>query len=505
VAQPIDYFSDESLRRDLKGKTVRSGLAVGTAQACLMAMQFGSIPILTRLLTPADFGLVAMVTVVTGFASMFVDAGLSMATVQRDKITHQQVTNLFWLAVLLGSGIAAIVAAMAPAIAWFYSEPRLVAVTLVLAISFVFSGLTIQHQALLTRSMQFKKLTVIQVVAAALGHITAISWAWYFHSYWALVFRPLVIAVAQAVGTIAACHWRPGLPQRGTGVRQLAYFGFHLAGFNLINYLARNADYMLIGWRWGAVPLGFYERAYRLLMYPIQQINYPISNVAIPALSRLQSEPAKYIRAYESMIGKLIFASGTVVGFLIVTSDWVIQLFMGDQWLDSIPIFQWLAFVAVRQAYLNTTSWLFVSQGRSREMLHWAFIGVPISIASFVVGLPYGPKGVAMAYAIIPFILTPPILFWMLGRRGPMSNAYLWKFYLYAMHVPLCVGAVTYGARLLLKPTSPLVGIVMLAPVAGVTTLALMAFTTYGRLQFRESLEMVVHLLRAAQLRRRNL
>lgn len=495
MAQPIDYFSDESLRRDLKGKTVRGGVATGMAQVCLGAMQLAVIPILARLLSPGDFGLVAMVTVVTGFAVMFVDAGLSMATVQRDKVTPQQVTNLFWMAVLLGTGIAATVAALAPAIAWFYGEPRLVPITLALSVSFVFSGLTIQHRALLRRTMQFHKLTAIQVVAAALGHVIAVILAWQLRNYWALVARPIVTAVVMAVGTWSLCHWRPGLPRRGTGVRQMAYFGFNLAGFNLINYLSRNVDYLLIGWRWGPTELGFYERAYRLLMFPLRQVNLPMSTVSVPALSRLQNEPEKYVQAYETIIGKLIYLTGSLVGFLIVTSDPVIRIVFGEQWLKSIPIFQWLAIVAVRHAYLNTTGWLFISQGRSREMLRWACIGTTITVSSFAIGLPYGPVGVAIAYALIPMFISPPILFWMLGRRGPMSTAYLWKFYLFAMHVPLVVAAATFGAKWVLQPEpeSPLITLLLLAPVAAATTLILMAVTPFGRRQFHEAIDMLRH------------
>jgi PST family polysaccharide transporter len=369
----------------------------------------------------------------------------------------------------------------------------LVPITLALAVSFVFSGLTVQHRALLRRAMQFHKLTAVQVVATAMGHVTAVVMAWQMRSYWALVARPIVTAVLLAAGTWLMCRWRPGLPRRGTGVRQMAYFGFNLAGFNLINYLARNVDYLLIGWRWGPTPLGYYERAYRLLMFPLQQVNLPMSTVGIPALSRLQNEPAKYVQAYETIIGKLIYVAGTVVGFLIVTSDAVIRIVFGEQWLPSIPIFQWLAIVAVRQVYANTTGWLFISQGRTREMLWWGCIGTAIAVGSFGVGLPYGPEGVAMAYAIIPTFIAAPIQFWMLGRRGPMSTWYLWKLYLFALHVPLVVAAVTFGANWVLEPDSPLMTLIMLGPVAGATALILMASTPFGRRQVHEALDMLRH------------
>jgi PST family polysaccharide transporter len=493
VPPSADYFSSDALRLDLKGKTLRGGLATGLAQVCLGAMSLATIPILSRLLHPSDFGLVAMVTVVTGFAAMFVDAGLSMATIQQDKITRQQVTNLFWFAVALGSGIALIVASLSPAIAWFYGEPRLIPITLASAVSFVLSGLTIQHRALLRRALQFRALTTTQVIANAAGHIVAVYWAWQYQSYWALVLRPIVAAGLQAIGSWWACPWRPSWPRRETGVRKLAYFGFNLTAVNMITYFTRNADNMLIGWYWGASPLGFYDRAYRLLMLPINQINFPIASVAVPALSRLQNEPAKYLRAYESLVGKLIYASGTLIGFMIVTPDWIIEVLLGRQWLESVSIFQWLAVVSVRQMFAITTVWLFISQGRSREYLYWGIIGTAITVGSFVVGLPYGPLGVARAYAIIPTFLAVPIIFWMVGQRGPVTTSYLWKLYLFALQVPLTVAAVTALARWIIQPASTVLGLLLLAPLALGTSLALMLATSFGRQQLRQSIEMLRH------------
>lgn len=493
MAAPIDYFSEEHLRRDLTGKTVRGGAATIAAQVVLGVLQLATIPILARLLTPADFGLVAMVTVVTGFAAMLVDAGLSMATIQRDKISHAQVSNLFWLAVLSGAGIAIVVAALAPAIAWFYGEPRLIPITLALAASFVFSGATIQHRALLRRAMQFQRLTVTQVIAAAAGHIVAIYVAWEYQSYWALVWRPIVTAVVQFVGSWIACPWRPGLPRRGTGVRRLAFFGANLAGFNLINYISRNFDNVLIGWWWGATPLGYYDRAYRLLMFPLQQINLPIANVGIPALSRLQAEDEKYRRAYDAMVGKIIFITGAVVGFTIAVPELIIGVIYGPRWLPCVPIFRWLAVVAVRQI-VNTIGWLFVSQGRSKELFMWGIIASVINIASFAIGLPWGPVGVAMSYAIIPTIVASPILFWMVGRRGPVSTSFLWKQFLYSLHVPLVVAAVVYAANRFIRFDSDLVQLVMLALLTLITGVSLMLATSYGRQNLREALKMLRHL-----------
>ncbi len=150
-----NFFDTEYLKADLKGRSVRGGAVTMAAQGIKFFLQIGSTVVLARLLTPEDFGLIAMVTAVTGFVMMFKDMGLSMATVQRAEIDHAQISTLFWINVVLSLAFMLLTATLAPAIAWFYSEPRLTWITLALAGAFIFSGFTVQHQALLRRQMNF--------------------------------------------------------------------------------------------------------------------------------------------------------------------------------------------------------------------------------------------------------------------------------------------------------------------------------------------------------------
>ncbi len=259
----IDYFSSESLRQGLKEKTVRGGKVTAGGQVATLLISLAAVPALARLLEPEDFGLLAMVAVLTNFARMFVDAGLSMATVQQEKITPQQVTNLFWIATALGALISVVVACLAPAVAWFYGEPRLTAITLALSVSFFMSGLAVQHRALLRRGMQFMAITSVGVLAAIAGQVVAIAWAWRHYGqdndYWALVLIPIVTAGVGLIGTWLTCRWRPGWPRAKAGTRNLVVFGANMTAFSFVNYFARNLDNLLIGWWWGATPLGYYR------------------------------------------------------------------------------------------------------------------------------------------------------------------------------------------------------------------------------------------------------
>ena len=293
-----NFFDTEYLKADLKGRSVRGGAVTMAGQGVRFFLQMGSTVVLARLLTPQDFGLIAMVTAVTGFVMMFKDMGLSMATVQRAEVNHAQISTLFWINVTLSLGVMLVTAALAPAIAWFYGEPRLTWITLALAGAFIFGGLTIQHQALLRRNMRFGTLALIGIISMVMGIVAAIIAAWYGAGYWALVIMQLAGAITGAIAVWVVCGWRPGLPVRRSGVREMLAFGGNLTGFNVINYFARNADNLLIGKFWGSGPLGLYSKAYGLLMLPLRQINAPLSAVAIPALSRLKDEPERYRNYY---------------------------------------------------------------------------------------------------------------------------------------------------------------------------------------------------------------
>ena len=144
-------FETDHLRAGLEGRSVRGGVLTLTSQGAQFLIQTLATVVLARLLVPADFGLVAMVTAVTGLAATFADLGLSEATIQRKEISHGQISILFWINVAIGVGLMLLTAALAPALAWFYGEPRLKNITLLLSLTFLISGLRVQHDALLNK------------------------------------------------------------------------------------------------------------------------------------------------------------------------------------------------------------------------------------------------------------------------------------------------------------------------------------------------------------------
>lgn len=477
MKRKVDYFCSESLRQNLKAKTVRGGLMTGSAQVVRLLIGMASIPILARLLDPADFGLVAMVTVFTGLAAMFVDSGLSMATVQRQELTHQQVSNLLWIASSLGLLVALVVVLVSPLVSWFYGEPRLTAIMCALASSCVFSGLTLQHQALMRRAMQFSRLATASVISPIVGQTVAITWAWHYEGqpqdYWALVLLPIATSATNMVAVWTLCSWRPGLPRRRVGTRELTVFGANLTGFSFVNYLARNTDNLLIGYTWGSVALGYYDRAYKLFLYPVQMINGPLSSVMVPALSRMISTPDKLHTTYARVVTVLMSVLSPLIVMTFITADWWIECILGARWMPCVPIFRWLLIAGSIQPFTNSAGWIFIAQNKTREMFHAGAILASITIASFLVGIAWGPTAVAAAYGLSAIFIRLPLLLFFLRhyRVLPLRK-------LRALATNLCImipliGTISY-LMVTLHPFGNALGNALLTLAACLITMAVM-------------------------------
>ncbi|KST64261.1 lipopolysaccharide biosynthesis protein [Mastigocoleus testarum] len=404
------YFRTDHLKKDLKGRSVRGGAITIAAQGSKFVLRMGSTVFLARLLAPEDYGLIGMATVIIGFVNLFKDLGLSAATIQKSEINHKQVSTLFWINLAISCIVGLFVAVSAPAVTWFYNEPRLTEITLALASSFVFSGLTIQHQALLTRQMQFTTLAKIDVISMLIGLVTGVIAAWYGLSYWALVLMQIASAITNAVGVWIACGWRPGAPIKDSGVGSMLAFGGNLTGFRVFNYFSRNLDNVLIGRYWGSQELGLYAKAYQLVLLPIQQINNPVNSVALPALSSLQNEPEKYCRYYYKAVLLITTLGMPIVGFMFASADKVILLMLGQQWLGVVPLFQFLMPAAFMGTFSVASGWVYQSLGRTDRQFRVGIITATLNSIIFLISVRWGAIGVAAAYGLSRPIIWLPII-----------------------------------------------------------------------------------------------
>ena len=475
------YFGTDHLKLGLGSRTARGGAVTIISQGLKFVVSMAGTIFLARLLTPPDYGLVGMVAVVTGFVSIYKDLGLAAATIQSPRITAAQISTLFWLNIALSVAVALVCISIAPAVSWFYGEQRLTWITIVGGIGFIISGLSIQHEALLRRQMRFVALSAISIAAMLAGYIVGIGLAWKGYQYRALVISQLAVLSTSTIATWFACRWRPGLPRWDKDVRSMIKFGGYFTGFSTINYFSRNFDNLLIGRVWGAFQLGLYGKAYQLMMLPIDQINEPITSVAVPSLSRLTSHPEDYRRAFLRMLEKIALVTMPGVAAMIVTSDWIVTLVLGPQWTAVAPIFVVLGISGLFQPVMNAAGWLFITQGRTSDLFKLSWITGPITVLSIVVGLHWQAIGVAIAYVSVRLCVIDPIVYWYLGRRGPVRTMDFYRTILPIASASLCGLAAAFAFRRLQPQIAPLFGIALCFLIIGTVTLLALLMMPSGR------------------------
>ncbi len=432
------------------GTVMQGSFYAALSQGVTIGCQIGSVLILSRLLMPSDFGLIAMIGPLIAFLSMFKEMGLLQAVIQKRTLTYGQLNSLFWINLSVSVGLTVVLILTAPLIAAFFREPDLIWLIRVMALNMVLTALGAQHFALLNRQMRFGKIAVNAGVVAVCSLGTSILWAAVSPTPWALVAGTLVSGVVGAVLVWAWVPWLPSRPSVATGTGDLLRFGAGVTGFKLANFLSRNLDSVLIGRVWGGAALGFYDRAYRLMLFPLNRVAQPLSQVMVPVLSRIQDNPHRYTHAFFRMFGLMQLAILPGVAAMTGMADTAVPFLLGAKWADSAPIFAALGIAALAQPLANPTGWLFVSQGRTTEMAWWGFASAGISCFAFVWGVRYGVWELAMAYAGVSILKLLPL--WLLvTRTGPIGRDNIRKRVL-----PLfCAGLITYGAIVAVQSSLP--------------------------------------------------
>ncbi|MER8971269.1 MULTISPECIES: lipopolysaccharide biosynthesis protein [unclassified Mesorhizobium] len=401
---------------------LRGGMVTIGAQGFKMAIQFLSVIVLARLLVPEDFGLVASVGPIVAFVGLLQNLGLQQAVVQRKDISTEQLNQVFWISALVGMGSAVVVACLAPAIAAFYGDQRMVGITIGSALPLLLGSLAAVPLALMNRHLRFGQLALNDVITAAAGLATTAIAAYAGLGYWSLVIGPAVSAVVALAAAWQVARWTPSRPDLKVDTDILS-FGANLTGFNLANFFSRNLDNILIGKYSGAIELGYYDRAYKLLLFPLQNINQPLTRVMVPLLSRIHEDKARFRDIYVRTNWMLAAITMPGIAALTLTSDQVVGLLFGERWTAVAPIFAWLGIASLIQSVSSTTGWIFICQGKTKTMFHWGIYSSLTTVAAFIIGLHWGAVGVAAAYAISGYVLRVPVLAVLVHRVGPVTAA----------------------------------------------------------------------------------
>ena len=397
---------------NLKTTAARGSVAKLGGQVVILLMRITSIVVLARLLTPADFGLFAMVWVLTAILDLIANSGFTMASVQTETINDSELSTMFWINIGLAAGLALFCAALGPALATFYNEPRVAWITPWFGLGIIVNAAASQHLALLQRQLRYVELTLIAVVASVGSAALGITMAWAGHGYWALVAAAIVSPAFTAVCAWSRVAWLPGPPAWSPKIGALLGFSATVMANNIVIFIAYNLEKVLLGRYWGVEQLGIYGRAVQLVNMPVTQLHSVLGGISFSALSRLQGEPERYRRYFLRIYTVAFTATASLTLFAGVFAEEIVRIALGPNWSAAAPVFRLLTPAVLFYAVVNPTAWLLQSAGLQQRSLWLALVIAPLCILAYMIGVPYGPNGVAASFSLVLTLWLVPHVLW---------------------------------------------------------------------------------------------
>ena len=355
---------------------------------------------LARLLTPSEYGAMAMLLVLSGFAQILGEAGLASALIYYDKSDKIQLSTAFWIQASINLFFTLLFFFAAPLVADFYNNPVLDPLTRLMSINFIIQSVGQIQNAILAKRMDFKAIGITTYVAALVSSICAVVLAHLNFGVWALAWQALSSSITLLIVYTLYTRWWPSFAFSADKAKELVRYGLYLVSHNGLNYWMRNGDNLLIGRFLGATPLGIYNRAYTLMLLPLQNIGAIVGQVMFPTLSKLKDDQQAFRDLYCNSIRLISFVSFPIMAGLSLLSKPILLVLYGPQWVEAAPILQILSLVGLFQCIIFPVGWIFASLGKTREQFHISLFLTPLFFLLVGGGLRWGIMGVTCGYAM---------------------------------------------------------------------------------------------------------
>lgn len=447
---------------------------VGMIQVTRISVQLLGLLILSRLLTPADFGLVAIVFAINNFALLLRDMGTAAAIIQRDQLDEQTVLTAHWSNCFIGLGLAAILLMLSWPLATIFKAPGLTPLVQLSALSFPFlSGSTV-HQALLERGSQFATVARIEIIALLTGFTVAVVSAYLGAGAYSLVLQTLTIAVLSAVQFWLASDTKMKWGWSREHAKGLWGYSGSLFGFNLVNYFSRNADTMIIGRVLGPASLGPYSLAYRVMLFPLQNLTFVATRALFPMMSRHQHSPQELGEMHLRLLSVISFFTAPMMAGLFVLREPFVDVALGDSWGTVAALIMWLAPIGFVQSLVSAGGVVYQALARTDLLFRLGLFSSVLHVTGFVVGVHWGLLGVAAAYFVVTMlncVVSLGVLLHLLHQTVPRLIGAV----LPAIAKAVVMAAVLYFADIELRAVNwpPLVRLLTLSAAGGLIFLAL--------------------------------
>jgi O-antigen/teichoic acid export membrane protein len=431
----------------------------------------GALFVLARLLSPADFGLIALANVYIALLRPFVDQGFGDAVVQMENLDQSHLDTAFWTNVGFGATLCGLSWLTAGAIAGLYDEPRLADVIRWLSLVFLGYALSSTQQSLLRRRLEYRSLAIRTTAGAFVGGVVGIAMAAAGYGVWSLVGGSLATTFVSTALLWRLSEWRPRFHFSLPHLRPLIGFGGGIVGVNLLNFANRRSDDLIIGYFLGATALGYYSVAYQALRGVTNMVTSVVSSVAFPVFSRLQGEPERMRNAFYTVTQLVaLFAFPTFVGLALVSEDLIIGFF-GPQWAASAPVMRILAFVGIVHSVFYFHTSVILAMGRPGLRFTLTLISAVLNIIGFLISVRWGIAAVAAAYVLRAYLMSPLTVGVLKKLLGISYGRYLRSYWI-PFSCTLLMAAGILGIRMLLGAS--------LSPVFAVVFYAVTGIVLYG-------------------------
>lgn len=391
---------------------------VALSQVVKVGLQLISLTVLTRLLAPTEYGLMAMATVVINFTMIIRDLGTAAAIIQRKELAQSTISTVFWLNIIMGILICLGIMLASPLIASLFNAPSLVPVLLLLALSFPIASSTSVHQALLERESEFRRVAGVEIKSAAVGLIVAIGMAYSGFGVYSLVGQTIMSCALSSLGLWRISKWRPTKVFDKVELRSLFGFSGNLTAFNLVNYFSRNADSMIIGHFFSAAVLGAYSLAYRVMLFPLQSLTFVTTRSLYPLMSRQQEEPETIKLLYLKVILVIASITAPMMAGLAVLREPFVHFVFGEQWSLVPSLLLWLAPTGFIQSIVSTTGSVFMAKGKTKLLMKLGVLSSILMVGAFIIGGQHNVHVLAMLYLWANIINCIPALIYAMRTLG---------------------------------------------------------------------------------------
>ncbi len=475
-----------TLRQQAVSGVKWSGISTGA----VTVIQFGTLTVLSRLLSPSDFGLMGMIMVVIGFASAFADMGVSNAIIHRQDATSDQLSSLYWLNIIAGVIIFLLICVSTPLVVGFYHEPRLSKLLYLAALVFLITPLGQQFQILLQKELKFDGLAKIEMTTTVLNAIVTIGAAFAGLGVYSLIWGQLVATSTRVA--LLCCNgwrqWRPSFRFSKQDIKGYMSFGFYQMGERTVNFLSANIDYIIIGRILGPAALGFYTLAYQIAIFPLIKINPVITRVMFPIFSKIQNDNNTFKIGYSKAINYITLISFPMLAGMFVIAPEFVTLFLGEKWEPSITVLQILCTIGAFKSLGNPIGAVLYAKGRADIGFYWNILAMVLVGIAVIIGVNWGINGVAIAILALQlpmFFMIQPIVNGLIEMKMIQ--------YLRLLKTPLICSAVMLMGIIFLKAgmTNLDTPLIFTATVIGGTMIYVSVYYLMDKTTFREVVSMI--------------